>query len=183
MKVLKYTAVILLASGVIASLYFLTILYSTGSDTIHYLEPEDNYASFASIVQHPELKNKVIYVDFWHTGCGPCLIEFKSIPKVKEHFKDRDDLAFLYLGKDRSIPGEKIRWKKMIENKELSGYHFFMTNEMSEKIWNETVHDDSIMYSFPHYLIIGKDGEVVNNNSPRPSDTRLIEELNKALAN
>jgi thiol-disulfide isomerase/thioredoxin len=180
-KKLFYLLGALLMSGMAYGIYFLLVISSVGTNKIKYMEPEGAYDSFAEILSHPDLKNKVVYVDFWHTGCKPCLVQFESVPKLKQHFADRDDLVFLYLGKDRSVPGEKFRWKKMIEKKDLSGYHYFMTDQMFEKIWDEAVQDDSVYKAFPHYLIVDKSGKVVNNNSPRPSSDDLVPELNRVL--
>lgn len=182
-KIFTYVIGLLLALGLFFGTYFLIIINSKGTDNIIYIEPETDYHSFSQIINYPSLKNKVIYVDFWHTGCGPCLIEFQSLPKLKDRFKNRQDLAFLYLGKDRSVPGEKFRWKRMIENKGLTGYHYFMTNDMAVKIWDETVQDDSIQRAFPHYLIVDRNGKIANNNSPRPSSNTIEDELNRVLDN
>lgn len=89
--------------------YYFVVVLSSGTATIQYIEPNDRYHSFSDILRHPELQGKVVYVDFWHTGCTPCLEEFTHLPALKKKFHDRHDLAFLYLGKDRSVPGEKFR--------------------------------------------------------------------------
>jgi len=167
---------------IISVAYYHIVVNSQGTQNIRYIEPYAEYHSFAEILQHPDLKGKIIYVDYWHTGCGPCLMEFEHVPKVKEHFKGRKDLAFLYLAKDRSVPGEQFRWKRMVEKKNLSGDHFFMTNEMCSQLWSETVSDTLITKSFPHYLIVGRDGKIINNNAPRPSDDLLVAELTQALS-
>jgi hypothetical protein len=111
-----------------------------------------------------------------------CLTEFQYLPELKEKFKKYDNLVFLYLSKDRSVPAEKFRWKKMIEKKNLTGSHYFMTNEKFDAIWKEAVKDTTIMKAFPHYLIVNRDGIVVNNNAPRPSEESLIKELTNILA-
>ena len=161
--------------------YYILVVGSDGTDTIAYIEPDDAYTSFSDILQHADLRGKVIFVDYWHTGCGPCLREFESLSKLKERFKHKD-LVYLYLGKDRSVPGEKFRWKKMIESKNLSGFHYFMTNEKYYRFWDESVGDTTILQAFPHYLIIDRAGNIANNNAPWPSDTRLIDELSKVLS-
>jgi thiol-disulfide isomerase/thioredoxin len=111
-KVIKPIIVLLLLTATIAGTYFIVVLNSRGTKEITYLESDPEYASFSDILQHPDLKGKVVYVDYWHTGCAPCLKEFEHMAKLKDQFKESEDLAFLYLGKDRSVPGEKFRWKK-----------------------------------------------------------------------
>ena len=55
----------------------------------------------------------------------------------------------------------------MIEKKNLTGIHYFMTNEKYDAIWSETVNDTTIMKAFPHYLIVDNVGHVINNNAPQ----------------
>lgn len=165
----------------VTATYYVFVINSKGTEKIRYIEPDNEYNSFSDILQHPDLKGKVVYVDYWHTGCGPCLEEFEYLPKLKERFQANSDLVFLYLGKDRSVPGEKFRWKRMIEKKNLSGEHYFMTNEKYYKFWNETVNDTTVMQAFPHYLIVDRNGITINNNAPRPSDELLVAELTKVL--
>lgn len=177
--ILGLLAIVIISGG----FYYWFVITSTGTEQIRYIEPDNDYNSFSDILQHPDLRGKVVYVDYWHTGCSPCLEEFKHMPKLKEKFQANKDLVFLYLGKDRSVPGEKFRWKKMIEKKNLSGYHYFMANEKYYKLWDETVNDTTIMPAFPHYLIVGRNAAIINNNAPRPSAELLAAALTEALAN
>lgn len=173
---------VVIAALTVYGIHFLVVHASKATSEIRYIEPEESYNSFSDILQHPDLKGKVVYVDYWHTGCSPCLKEFEHMPKLKAIFSENKDLAFLYLGKDRSVPGEKYRWKKMIEKKNLYGSHYFMTHAFYDILWDETVSDSSIPKAFPHYLIVGRDGKVLNNHAPRPSNEILVAELKNALS-
>ena len=181
-KLIKSIVGLLAVIVIVTGTYYLFVINSKGTDKIKYIEPDNEYNSFTDILQHPDLKGKVVYVDYWHTGCSPCLEEFEHLPKLKERFQKNSDLVFLYLGKDRSVPGEKFRWKKMIEKKNLSGDHYFMTNEKYDILWDETVNDTTLMQAFPHYLIVDRNGIIINNNAPRPSDELLVTELTKVLS-
>ncbi len=62
-------------------------------------------------------------------------------------------------------------WKATISEKQLSGKHFLLSDEEYALLSNR--------FSFsgiPHYLIIDKNGLVVNDRAPRPSEKdRLVE--------
>lgn len=180
-KIVKLLTVLFSVTIIIIGLYYIQVITSKGTEKIKYIEPDVDYNTLSDILQHPDLEGKVVYVDYWHTGCSPCLKEFESLPELKEKLSAHKDLAFLYLGKDRSVPGEKFRWKKMIEKKGLAGHHYFMTHEKFHKLWNETVNDTTIMQAFPHYLIVDRSGKVINNNAPRPSEEILVAELINVL--
>lgn len=181
-KFIKSAALVCLFVFIISGVYVVYTLRSSGTADIHYIEPEDQYHSLQEVLGHPELQDKVVYVDFWHTGCSPCLEEFTHIPQLKDQFHQEGDLAFLYLGKDRSVPGEKFRWKRVIEKKDLKGYHFFMSDELYYKIWDEAVNDTTILQAFPHYLIVNRSGEIINKNAPRPSNPALPGVLRETLS-
>ena len=46
------------------------------------------------------LKGKVVVMDFWATWCGPCRIQHPLYDKVRDHFKRRDDVVFLFIDTD-----------------------------------------------------------------------------------
>gem|GEM_PF-3911845 len=181
-KIIKSVALVCLFVVIISGVYFVYTIRSSGTSHIHYIEPEDQYQSLREVLRHPELQGKVVYIDFWHTGCSPCLEEFTHMPQLKDQFRQENDLAFLYLGKDRSVPGEKFRWKRMIEKKDLKGYHFFMSDELYYQIWDEEVNDTTLLRAVPHYLIVNRSGKIINKNAPRPSDPALPGVLKEALS-
>lgn len=181
-KFIIVLAIVIVAATAVGGFYYSSVITSKGAKGITFLEPESDFETFADIVAHPTLRNKVVYVDFWFTGCQFCLKEFKAMPTVKEHFKDEKDLVFLYLGKDRRIPGEKFRWKKMIADKNLTGVHYFMSIDQYQNIWKETIKDPSVTPGFPHFLIVGRNGNIIDDDAPWPSEPELIVTLKEVLA-
>jgi thiol-disulfide isomerase/thioredoxin len=180
-RFLKYITLICLLAVATCTAHYTHTLYADGPADITFLEPQQEYASFNELIQHPDLRNKVIYVDFWHTGCKPCLIEFNHLPQLKSHFKADQGIAFLYLGKDRSVPGEKYRWKKMVLSKNITGYHYFISDAQFDSFWEETVQDTSINKAFPHHLVINQKGKVVHHNAPGPQHQDLVQLLKAEL--
>ncbi|UJH67541.1 TlpA family protein disulfide reductase [Allomuricauda sp. SCSIO 65647] len=174
--------VLVVSASIAGGLYYKRVTGSESTDDIIYIEPETAYRTFADILAHETFKNKVVYVDFWFTACPYCAKEFKAMPALKEHFKAEKDLVFLYLGKDRRIPGEKFRWKKMIANKNLTGAHYFMSIDQYRSIWEETVKDPTVTPGFPHFLIVNREGTIIDDDAPWPSDPELITVLKGVLA-
>lgn len=106
-----------------------------------------------------DFKGKVVYIDFWRLGCGPCMYEFKTaVPGLKEYFKDKE-VVFLNIIANCNIES----WKKLIAD-----YHITGVNLMDTK---EGVAAKSYMVSgFPHYVLVGKDGKLINISAARPSE-------------
>jgi len=61
-------------------------------------------------------KNKVLYIDFWGTFCGPCITDFKYASKLKEYYRGKD-VAFIYLCER----GDEKRWNDIIKEFKVSG--------------------------------------------------------------
>jgi len=116
---------------------------------------------------------KIIYIDFYSTWCGPCRTEIPFAKKLYEKYSGKN-IVFLNL----CAQSNKENWENHIKQKEIKGENFLLTNE-EYNLFAKLYH----IKGFPTYVIIGKQGEVINNNAPRPSNTiaitQTIEELIK----
>lgn len=121
-------------------------------------------------------KGYVLYIDIWGTWCGPCYESFKNAPAIKKAFENRK-VAFIYL----CSTCNKEKWEKDIKEYNLDGENIFLTSEQ-----NATLSKDLNILGVPRYIIIDKNGKIVNDNAMRPSQTTsmqktLIDELTKYL--
>lgn len=118
-------------------------------------------------------KGKVIYIDFWASWCGPCRQEMPASLKLHQNLQG-EDIVFVYI----SIDKNEAAWKKSMENLKVQtkGQHYRRNqDEMIEFL------KFFYIYSIPHYMIIGKDGQIVNNDALPPSNAKLERQLRKLL--
>jgi thiol-disulfide isomerase/thioredoxin len=113
--------------------------------------------------------NKILYIDFWATWCGACLNEF---PYSKMLFDEIDTtrINMIYLCSN----SRKEDFERIIKSKKLKGQHYLLDNDILDKFKSE---HDIKMPGIPHYIIVGKDGKIINRNAPRPSSENALKIL------
>lgn len=134
------------------------------SPTFKLFDVEDNLISLS------DLKGKYIYIDLWATWCGPCIAEIPALKKLEKHFEETD-IQFVSI----SYKDNKKRWKEMITEKKLGGIQLFAPNE------NISFFKDYQVTGIPRFILIDKDGRIIESNAKRPSNPKLKEQLQNLL--
>ena len=111
-------------------------------------------------------RGKTVLVDFWSTGCYPCI----QAHEVMEPMKDKrfKDVSFVYIT-DPSSPIPK--WLEMIET--IKGDHYYLTDEQFKAIYKQLETS-----GYPVYLIVDKDGKIQKKPDGFSSD--VLDALKKA---
>lgn len=111
-------------------------------------------------------KNKVIYLEFWATWCGPCLADKPKMELLKQQFKNDDSIVFLSI----SIDENPEVWKKYLtKHGEFNNEFIVDRNKLSN--YN--------LLSVPRMILINKDFTIEQLYAPGPGDKQLIPLLNK----
>lgn len=116
-------------------------------------------------------EGKVIYLDFWASWCGPCKREMPHSLKMQEEFKGKD-VAFVYISTDRDAKA----WRNAITSLKVTGEHFRVNQNVHIQM-NERF---NVKY-IPRYVLIDKEGNVVNATANRPSSALAVDDINKLL--
>ena len=109
-------------------------------------------------------RGKVIYIDFWASWCPPCLEEIPFSIKLEHSIKKDENIKIVYISVDRDFNS----WINMEKTQKLAGSNSFILlnygrDGLSNKLDLNTV---------PRYIIIGKDGKLINSNASRPSEAK-----------
>lgn len=96
-------------------------------------------------------KGKVVYVDFWATWCAPCRSGIERIKPLKDEMAN-EKVAFVYITNPSS---PKTTYDNMIPT--IKGEHYRVTTDE----WNILSGMFKIS-GIPHYVLVGKDGKVIN---------------------
>lgn len=128
--------------------------------------------TFQDLVQLEELKGKHLYIDLWASWCSPCLAQFKYNEQVHELLIVHKDVVVVYISIDEDRKDEI--WKKQIYNHNLNGFHMRATKTFSQYISSKLY--DGKQIGIPRYLLLDKNGEILDANLPRPSELQKLEE-------
>ena len=132
-----------------------------------------NYENFnGGTTSLDDFKGKVTYIDIWATWCLPCRGEIPALKELEKKFHGKD-VAFVSI----SIDQNKVEWKEFVKSEDLKGVQLFAENAFESQF----IQDYGIR-QIPTFIIIDKEGKIVNADAPRPSSdeiTGLLEGLLK----
>ncbi len=132
--------------------------------------PTFNYPDInGNMVSSESLKGKVIYIDVWATWCGPCKGEIPYLKKLEEELRDKP-IAFVSI----SVDEDKKAWEKMVKEKDMHGYQLY-----AKEAWDASIVKDYAIRGIPNFMIIDKEGIIVESNASRPSTPTTKEKLLK----
>ncbi len=112
-----------------------------------------------------------VYIDVWATWCGPCCRELPAFHKLKEEFKDKP-ICFVSI----SIDADEAAWRAKIEKDGLKGIQLRANGE-------DSFANDYKISLIPQFLLIDREGNILDANMSRPSDTKTMERLTTLLSN
>lgn len=120
-----------------------------------------------------DLKGKYVYMDFWATWCGPCKAEVPSLLELEKQFAGKD-IHFVGISVDRNRDTEK--WKETMDQLHMEGIQLIINEKWD---WLKNFMPASL--SVPRFVLLDKEGCIINANMTRPSDKETAKMLEKLL--
>jgi len=106
-----------------------------------------------------DFKGKYVYIDVWATWCGPCRGEIPYLKELEKEFHGKN-IVFMSV----SVDNTREPWEKMVKDQELAGVQLW-----SGAGWNTPITKDYLINGIPRFILIDRDGNIVNVKAPRPS--------------
>ena len=114
-------------------------------------------------------KGYTIYLDFWASWCSPCRYNIALSEKLKLDFKDK---KILFL--DISIDDSPLAWQKAVHDDYMDEkMNFFLIDEK-----NSGTKKRFQISTIPRYVIIDKNGLIVDDNAIYPDNAQIKKVLN-----
>lgn len=111
-------------------------------------------------------KGKILFIDFWATTCAPCVAGIKRMKEKRKEYKDNKDFEFVFITDESLSP--------------LEPYNKFVAEQELENIYRLASDDYNYLrqlFKFngiPRYVVIDKNGEVINDNFPMHNFNSLL---------
>lgn len=105
-----------------------------------------------STVNLANLRDKVVFLDFWATWCVPCVHQLPSHRKLQNLF-EQEEVVFVYVSVDKNNDA----WQKFVKTRSLPGIHLSAGMNM----FKSSVAKKYKVSSLPYTLLIDKEGRIV----------------------
>ena len=113
-----------------------------------------------------DLRGKIVVLDFWATWCAPCKASFPAMQQVKNHFKEDENVVFLFVDTMENLETERLKLhiKKYLSSK---NYDFDVFLDLPDGAVAEAFKVKEIPYKFIldpegniRYKIMGYEGNL-----------------------
>ena len=123
-------------------------------------------------INFKRFKGQYLLIDFWASWCKPCIGDIPYLKAVIEKYKN-DSIQFVSV----SLDTDEKKWKKAItvnnlnwlQVADLKGFHGLIPTYCK------------VVLGVPQYVLVDKNGMIINSDAPRPDDPELKKIINILL--
>jgi len=144
------------------------MLYTAGIDELKPMN-EKKFTDIQEVIASN--KGEIILLDFWASWCGPCRKKMPFAHKLKQKFNN-NKVAFIYISLDENSKD----WLKASQEEALQNNNFLLLNANNSQFLKQYK-----IFGIPRFFLLDKDGQVLSDDAPRPSDKVLETLIRKYL--
>ncbi len=115
-----------------------------------------------------DFEGKFVYIDVWATWCGPCQGEAPFLKELEELYKDQN----IYIV-SLSCDSNRDAWVKQIKEENKEGIQIYLESSSFLK--------DFMISGIPHFILLDKEGKIINAKMTRPSNPETKEFIDNLL--
>lgn len=106
-------------------------------------------------------------IDFWFSGCAPCIAQFPKYKRIYEKYKDKD---FEIIGISTDTTKNKKNWEKVLQKQQLPWLQYLDENGKEAGKLN--------IHKFPTNFLVDAQGKIIQKDiSPESLEQFLAEHL------
>lgn len=106
-----------------------------------------------------DFKGKYVYLDVWATWCGPCKLEIPHLDTLVNDLKE-NNVEIISI----SVDEDKEAWVEMISSDQPAWLQLYAGS------WNTAVANFFQIRSIPRFILLDRDGKIIDANAQRPSE-------------
>ena len=136
--------------------------------------PDFEYQNqFGAKVKRSAFKGKYMYIDIWATWCAPCKTEIPHLQRAIQKYNNKA-IEFISISVDelKDLP----KWEAYVIDQKLSG-----TQVIADRDWKSAWIQAFAIDAIPRFIIIDRDGIVLDADAPRPSSPLFHKKLDVLL--
>ncbi|MDN5477821.1 MAG: TlpA family protein disulfide reductase, partial [Chryseobacterium sp.] len=133
--------------------------------------------SKGNVVKLSDFKGKIVFIDFWYTGCSSCSKFYTDqLSRVEAHYKDDPNFVFLSISCDKDM-GE---WHKSINDGLYTSKHALNLYTNGEGS-SHPIFSAYGVYGYPSQVLIDRKGKIIQRANLYVPYEKLVPIINSAL--
>lgn len=134
----------------------------TGLPNVQKPAPDFRLASIEKdTVSLSQFKGKLVYLKFWASWCGDCIKQVVPQRKIEADLATNSSIAFVNISVDEDLEA----WERSVARNKLIGVEL-----ISKDGKDADINDNYGINEIPRYIVIDKNGIILDNNAPKPSE-------------
>lgn len=133
-------------------------------------------------VRYADYMGKWLLIDFWSTGCGPCIKTFPKLPSVQSKYADNLNVIAV------SVDSKYKRYRKSAKKYDIKVPTYFggftYANDLFNlniKVYKGTDGTLSFRTLTPQYVLIDPQGRIASKDMPAPGSKEFDQVMAKVF--